>query len=115
MQVQQASGTQGRGVVARGAAVYRAIPDIPQHISDGIVGHIRVRILVKVDSAGSVTDASIDTAGPSQYFAKRALQSAREWKFSPTQVRDRAVASSWALQFIFSQSGTTVIPTQTAP
>lgn len=108
-------GPAAKGPIVKGKVAYQAIPDVPEHISDTIVGHLRVGIGVQVDSSGSVADATIDSPGPSQYFANRALGAARKWKFSPAEMGGHAVASSWSLQFSFSQSGTTVTPTETSP
>jgi eukaryotic-like serine/threonine-protein kinase len=109
------SSAAAKGSVVRGEVAYRAVPDVPQHISDGIQGHIRIRIVVQVDAGGNVADAAIDVPGPSQYFANKALKAAREWKFTPPRTDGQPVASSWALQFSFSQSEITVTPEETAP
>ncbi|HTW47778.1 MAG TPA: TonB family protein [Acidobacteriaceae bacterium] len=101
--------------VVEGVVAYRAMPDIPQSILDTIDGHVRVRIAVQVDSGGSVADATIDAPGPSRYFADRALQTARAWKFRPAEIDGRAVGSKWILEFQFAQDGTTIAPTETSP
>ena len=103
------------GSVVKGAVVSQSIPDIPQHIRDGITGHIRVRIGVQVDASGNVTDATADEPGPSRYFANKALQAARDWKFTPARSGGQTVASHWILEFHFSQDGTTATPSETAP
>lgn len=103
------------GSVVKGAIASQALPDVPQHIIDDIQGHLRVRIDVQVDSVGSVSDATIDSPGPSQYFANKALATARSWKFTPAQLDGRAAVSTWILQFTFSDSGITVTPTETSP
>jgi TonB family protein len=101
--------------VVKGVVAYRATPDVPQSIRDTIQGHVRVRIDLQVDSSGSVADATIDSPGPSRYFANRALEAARGWKFTPARMDGRAVASKWILQFHFGQDGTTITPTETSP
>ena len=101
--------------VVKAAVVYQAIPQIPQHIIDDIQGHFHLRIAVQVDSAGAVSAASIDSPGPSQYFANKALAAAQTWKFTPAQQNGHAVASTWILQFNFSDSGITVTPAETSP
>ncbi|MGB9030702.1 MAG: TonB family protein [Acidobacteriaceae bacterium] len=103
------------GSVVQGAVAYRAIPDVPEHIRDTIEGHIKVLIAVEVDSSGNVADAAIDSPGPSRYFANRALEAARKWKFTPARTGSSPVASKWMLQFHFGQDGTTVTPTETSP
>jgi TonB family protein len=101
--------------VVRGVVAYRVTPDVPQSIRGTIQGHVRVRIGLQVDSSGSVADATIDSPGPSRYFANRALEAARGWKFTPARMDGRAVASKWILQFHFGQDGTTIVPTETSP
>jgi TonB family protein len=113
--VAQAHAAPHTGSVVRGAVVYQAIPEIPQHIIDDVQGHFHVRINVQVDSAGAVSGAAIDSPGPSQYFANKALAAAQTWKFTPAQQDGLAVASTWTLQFSFSDSGITVTPTETSP
>jgi TonB family protein len=104
-----------QGSVVQGVVAYRAIPDVPQSIRDTIEGHVKVRIALEVDANGSVAGATIDSPGPSRYFANRALQAAREWKFTPARMDGRAVASKWTLQFHFGQDGTTITPAETSP
>jgi TonB family protein len=101
--------------VVKGVVAYPAIPDVAQNIRDTIHGHVRVRIGLQVDSGGSVSDATIDSPGPSRYFANRALQTARDWKFRPAEIDGRAVGSRWILEFHFGQDGTTITPTETSP
>jgi TonB family protein len=104
-----------KGSVVKGVVAYRAIPDVPQSIRDTIHGLVRVRIGIQVDSNGSVSDATIDSSGPSRYFANLALQTARDWKFRPAEIDGRAVGSKWILEFRFGQGGTTTTPTETSP
>ncbi|MFZ0630564.1 MAG: TonB family protein [Acidobacteriaceae bacterium] len=104
-----------KGSVVKGGVAYRAVPDVAQSIRDATHGHVRVRIGLQVDSDGSVSDATIDSPGPSRYFANRALQTARDWKFRPAEIDGRAVGSRWILEFHFGQDGTTITPTETSP
>lgn len=113
--VAQAYAAPHTGSVVRGAVVYQAIPQIPQHIIDDIEGHFHLRIAVQVDPSGAVSGAAIDSPGPSQYFANKSLATAQTWKFTPAQQNGHAVASAWTLQFSFSDSGITVTPTETSP
>jgi TonB family protein len=82
--------------------VHRVLPDVPQSARDTIRGTIRVGIKVSVDPLGSVTHATIDSPGPSRYFANLALRAAPQWKFAPT----REGSSDWSLRFEFSARGT---------
>jgi TonB family protein len=72
-------------------------------------------VKVAVDASGNVMEATLDSPGPSKYFARLAREAAVRWKFSPAQVKGRPVASKWILRFAFSSSGTDVRPTEVAP
>ena len=68
-----------------------------------------------MDSSGNVTEAELDSAGPSKYFARLALEAAQQWKFEPPKVEGRNVLSDWLLHFQFTEKGTRVIPEQSDP
>ena len=106
--------TTGRGS-PRGEVLDQVLPDVSQKARDTIRGRVRVGIKVHVDPAGAVSDAELDSPGPSQYFADLALQAARKWAFTPPEVGGKSVASEWSLRFVFTQSDTKVTPVQTAP
>jgi TonB family protein len=97
--------TPGQIASAKGAIVHQALPNVPQQALDTIQGHFYVAIRVQVDPSGNVSDATIDSPGPSKYFADLALKAARNWKFQPAQP-DGHPASAWLLQFAFSKTGT---------
>jgi TonB family protein len=82
---------------------------------DAIRGHVKVGIRVEVDPEGNVSQASIDSPGPSPYFANQALHAAQNWTFTPAKVDDRAVASTWLLQFEFGRSQSAVTPSEVSP
>jgi TonB family protein len=100
---------------AKGEVLDQVLPDVSQKARDTIQGKVRVSVKVHVDSSGAVSDAEMDSAVPSKYFADLALQAARKWVFSPPEVDGKSVASEWRLRFDFRQKETTVVPTQTAP
>jgi TonB family protein len=104
-----------RGAVVKGAVIDQPTPDVPQHIIDTIQGHLHVRIRVQVDASGNVADAALDSPGPSRYFANKALDTARKWKFTPATIDGSPAASTWILEFIFSQSETRITSTETSP
>ena len=85
-------------------------PDVAAKALRTITGHLRVAVRMTVDESGNVTDADLDTPGPSQYFANKALDAARRWKFS-----DAASPSTWIVQFEFTQGGVTETAEETAP
>jgi len=68
-----------------------------------------------VDASGNVTGATFDSPGPSQYFARKAMEAAQVWKFTPAEADGRTVPSEWILRFAFGRTGTEVSPLQTAP
>jgi TonB family protein len=88
--------------VANNGVIRQVLPDVPKSASDTIWGTVRVAIRVSVDPSGNVTDATIESPGPSKYFARLALQAARKWKFAPMQ----GAASDWIVRFGFRNDGT---------
>lgn len=85
--------------------VRRVIPQVSAGARRTIHGKIRVRIKVRADAAGNVTDARVESGGSSQYFRRLAVEASRNWKFVPDeagQSGDRA----WNLQFFFTRGGT---------
>lgn len=81
--------------------IHRVIPDAPQSALDTIRGTVRVSIRVSVNPSGDVSDVTIDSPGPSRYFAKLAQQAAQQWKFAPSS----GTAGDWILRFEFSNTG----------
>ena len=100
---------------SRGEVLDQVLPDVSPKARGTIQGKVRVSVKVHVDSAGSVSGAELDSAGPSSFFADLALQAARKWAFTPPEVGGKSVASEWRLRFEFTQKDTKVIPAQTAP
>jgi TonB family protein len=87
------------------------LPDVPESAINTIRGTVRVGIKASVDPSGNVTDATIDSPGPSKYFANLALQAAWQWKFEPT----RDAPNVWALRFEFSADGVKAFAKQSGP
>ncbi len=100
---------------ARGAVAHEVLPNVPQSARNTITGKVRVSVKVEVDDTGNVTDVSLESAGPSKYFARLASEAAHQWKFTPPHVNGRDVASEWLLRFAFGRENTTVSPTQIKP
>jgi TonB family protein len=103
------------GGVVQGAVENQVLPEVPQRARDTIRGTVRVTVRVTVDPSGSVTRATLDSAGPSKYFADLALQAARRWKFRPRTLDGRKVPSEWILRFQFEKTATKVLPVEVAP
>jgi TonB family protein len=101
--------------IVKGSVLSRVPPDISSSARRTIHGKIKVNVRLGVDSLGKVENAKLESAGPSRYFAERALEAARQWKFKPAQKDGEAVASKWVLHFRFTRSGTEVDPAEVAP
>lgn len=87
---------------ASAGVVHQVMPDVPQKARNTIRGTVRVGIRVSVDPSGNVTNAAIDSRGPSQYFANLALQAAQQWKFASAG----NASSDWIIHFEFLTDGT---------
>lgn len=95
--------------------VHQVLPDVPQSARNTINGSVRVAVRVQVDAAGNVVGASLDSPGPSKYFARLAQQASQEWKFAPAQSNGQSVPSEWLLRYAFGRSETTVSPSRVVP
>jgi TonB family protein len=93
-----------------GDVLNRDVPDVPQRARNTIHGTVGVVVRVNVDPSGAVSNAEYATHGPSAYFARIALESARNWKFRPPQQHGRALPSSWLLHYKFRRGGVDVTP-----
>jgi len=91
------------------------LPDIIPSAMRSISGTVKVLVRLSVDANGNVADATLESPGPSKYFAGKSLEAARHWKFKPAQVGGNAAPSTWTVEFQFKQSGIQVVPEQTAP
>lgn len=100
---------------ARGSVLQQVLPEVSRGSQNTISGHVRVSVQVAVDAAGNVSQAKFLSAGPSKYFAARAMAAARQWKFNPPQREGKAVASNWILRFQFGRTSTQVFPTEVNP
>ncbi|MGH9642636.1 MAG: TonB family protein [Terriglobales bacterium] len=96
---------------AKDGIIERVTPRVSASAQRTITGKIKVRVRVKVDGTGSVTSATLTTAGPSKYFAREAVEAARKWKFAPAQTGGES--HEWTLLFVFTRTRTEVLPTQT--
>jgi TonB family protein len=99
----------------RGEVLDQVLPDASPKALATIHGVVRVAVRVHVDPTGNVSDAALDSPGPSKYFADLALQAARRWQFASPEVGGHSAPSEWLIRFHFTPSGPKAIPTQTAP
>jgi TonB family protein len=87
--------------------VEQVLPNVSESARNTIEGTIRVSVRVHVDSSGKVVGAEFDSPGPSKYFARKAMEAAQKWKFSPaSDPRD------WVLRFGFRRTETKIYPAQ---
>jgi TonB family protein len=100
---------------ARGEVLDQVLPDVSEKARNSIQGKVRVTVRVHVEPGGNVSQAELDSPGPSKYFADLALQAARRWAFTAPEVNGHSVPSDWLIRFEFSQSGTQSFPRQNAP
>jgi TonB family protein len=90
----------------RGEVVRRVVPEVSPGARRTIHGTIQVRVKVKADAAGNVTEAKVESGRVSKYFTRLALQAAQDWRFSPAQAGDPSGDREWKLQFGFSRAKT---------
>jgi TonB family protein len=77
--------------------VRQQLPAVSRSAQATIHGRFKVAVRVRVDRTGNVTAAELQGTSPSKYFARLAIDAAKQWKFSPTDS-----ARVWLLQFTFS-------------
>jgi TonB family protein len=94
---------------AQSGVVQRVMPQVSPSARRTIQGKIKVRIIVGVDAAGNVSNATFESAGPSKYFSRIAMEAARQWKFSPGN--GEQTPGGWRLQFIYTRTKTDVSAT----
>src|SRR5262249_43441451 len=98
--------------VSESEIVRRTKPSVPPDIMNTIRGTVAVKVKVFVDPAGNVAYANLVSEGPSKYFAARALETGRQWKFKAPSVEGRSVSSIWMLRFAFRQNGIRIVPSR---
>jgi serine/threonine protein kinase len=106
--------TAAAGLVP-GAVAQQVLPDVSRGARNTVQGKIRIIVRVSVDPTGNVAGAAFQVMGPSQYFARKTMEAARDWKFTPPEVDGKPLASEWSLRFAIGRTGTEVYPSQIAP
>jgi TonB family protein len=99
----------------RGEVLDQVLPEVPAKALATIQGTVRVGVKVHVDEAGNVSDATLDSRGPSPYFADLALKAARRWVFNSPEAGGRSVPSDWLIHFSFTQAGVQAASQQVTP
>jgi len=109
---EHASGSAKREAPTRGAVNEQVLPKVSQRSLNTITGKVRVTVRVAADPAGKVSNASLQSPGPSEYFAKVALEASRHWKFDAPEAKGDGAPSTWLLHYAFSRRGVEVHPEQ---
>jgi TonB family protein len=99
----------------RGAVLQQILPEISRSAQNTIQGRVKISVRVTVDTSGNVSQAMLTSAGPSKYFANKAVVAARQWKFKAPQENGQPKVSEWLLRFRFGRSSTQVFPTEVKP
>jgi TonB family protein len=87
--------------------VDQVIPDVPRSALQTIRGTVRVAVQVTIDKEGNVLAATSKDPGPSRYFERLSLESARKWTFTPsTSDKERIML----IRFHYTQEGATAHP-----
>lgn len=84
--------------------MHQEIPEVSRTARESIRGRISVTIRVVVDRSGNVIHESVEYPGSSRYFARKANEAAKKWKFAPVDTQEPRV---WLLRFEFARSGAT--------
>jgi len=86
------------------AAIHEQSPEVSRSALGTIHGRVKVEVLAVVDRTGAVIVVRLKNPGPSSYFANRAREAAKKWRFAPT---DEQGTRNWLLRFEFTRSGVT--------
>jgi hypothetical protein len=86
------------------AVVHEQLPDVSRSALSTIHGRVKVTVVAVVDHTGAVIEVHLKNPGPSSYFANRAKDAARKWRFAPTE---EPGTRAWLLRFEFARGGVT--------
>jgi protein TonB len=95
--------------------VDRVVPEVPAQILGTIQGRVTVKVRVRVDRFGAVTDVDLNSPARSKYFDRVALDAARRWKFKPAQTAGADVESTRLVRFEFWAKGCETTSDQVQP
>ena len=99
----------------RGEVINEVLPQPPQKSLATIHGALHVIVKVQVDAAGNVVNSSLDSPGPSRYFAGLAEKAARQWQFSGAEDAGHGIPSTWLIRFEFTPTSVHATAQQSAP
>jgi serine/threonine protein kinase len=86
------------------AVLHQEMPDLSHRARESIRGIIKIAVRTSVDRSGNVVAAALDGRASSKYFARAAVDAAKQWKFSPAADSTPRV---WLLHFELTRGGTT--------
>jgi serine/threonine protein kinase len=101
-----------RDVPGRGEVLDEALPQIPAKALATISGTVRVVVKAHVDAAGQVASTELQEAGPSHYFADKAVLAAQRWLFTSPEANGRSLTSDWLIRFEYTRDGVKAFPQQ---
>ena len=84
--------------------INEVIPKVPRSALQTISGTVRVAIRVVIGPGGEVLAATSEIPGPSRYFERIALETAKEWTFTPAAGQDDR---EMLVRFYFRRDGVT--------
>ena len=79
--------------------------DIPDQALHTITGRIRINVRVHADSAGNVSEATLESPTRNKYFSPRVLAAAKAWHFPPGNA-----PQDWMLHYELTRDGVRVSP-----
>ena len=94
------------------ASVNEVLPKPSRGSLATIRGTIVISIRVVLNADGSVRTATSQIPGPSRYFERLALQSAKQWTFTPTRSEE---PRAMYVRFDFTRDGVTARAASTQP
>lgn len=99
----------------RGEVLNEVLPKPPQKALSTIHGTLHVVVKVQVDAAGNVSSSTLDSPGPSRYFAAEAEKASRQWQFSGAEADGHGIPSTWLIRFEFTSGGVHATAQQSTP
>jgi TonB family protein len=112
--VKSASKTAAGGAT-RGEVLDQVLPDVSDKARGTIRGTVRISVRARVNRAGTVDSAELDSPSSSRYFSDQVIKAAKRWQFSAPEVNGRSVESEWLLHFEITPAATKVRSTQVSP
>ncbi len=100
----EATATETATVPPDADGITQVLPDISRQALGTITGRVRINVGIHVDSAGAVSQATLQSPAASKYFIDRVLAAAQAWKFPAGKEGD------WVLHFELVRTQMRVTP-----